>query len=294
MKPFAARFLGVLRGNGEEAFPNTLTARPVCHQGVFDERVYLAVPDHVDEADQALVIARCDPPQAQARERVSPIVFNVSMIEALRVELTDFFVSNCSAPFKGDRHAEKHYRREPADPPRVFEDVAVNSAFWRRARGRLQVGVGAYCSQMPNLSMTIRPAVSDDADGVWRLVEDFSPTFRPEREAFDLTFRSLAQASQTLVLVAEQDSGSVVGYLLAHCRATFLANGPAAWVEEVMVAEPARRKGVGQALMNDVETCAKSQGAADVSLASRRAGDFYLSLEYEDAATFFKKPLNSQ
>jgi GNAT superfamily N-acetyltransferase len=156
------------------------------------------------------------------------------------------------------------------------------------------VGVGAYCSQMPNLSMTIRPAVPDDADGIWRLVEDFAPTFRPEREAFDLTFRSLAEASQTLVLVAEQGSGSVVGYLLAHCRATFLANGPVAWVEEIMVAEPARRKGVGQALMNDVESWAKSRGAAYVSLASRRAGDFYLSLEYEDAATFFKKPLNSQ
>ena len=141
--------------------------------------------------------------------------------------------------------------------------------------------------------MTIRPAVPDDADGVWRLVEDFAPTFRPRRETFDLTFRSLAEAPQALVLVAEQ-RGSVVGYLLAHCRATFLANGPVAWVEEVMVAEPARRNGVGQALMNDVESWAESQGAAYVSLASRRAGDFYLSLAYEDAATFFKKPLNSQ
>ncbi|MDQ0635950.1 GNAT superfamily N-acetyltransferase [Arthrobacter pascens] len=47
----------------------------------------------------------------------------------------------------------------------------------------------------------------------------------------------------------KQTAGSVVGYLLAHCRATFLANGPVAWVEEIMVAERARRNGVGQALM---------------------------------------------
>jgi len=144
---------------------------------------------------------------------------------------------------------------------------------------------------MLNLGMNIRLAAISDADDVWRLVQDFAPSFRPEREAFELTYCALLEASHTLVLVAEQDSGSVVGYLLAHCRATFLANGPVAGVEEVMVAERARRQGVGQALMNEVESWAESQGAAYVSLASRRAGDFYRALAYEDAATFFKKPL---
>ena len=51
----------------------------------------------------------------------------------------------------------------------------------------------------------------------------------------------------------------------------FLANGPVAWVEEIMVAERARRNGVGQALMIELESWAESQGAAYVSLASRRA-----------------------
>ncbi|MBT2551679.1 GNAT family N-acetyltransferase [Arthrobacter sp. ISL-5] len=146
---------------------------------------------------------------------------------------------------------------------------------------------------MPNPSMTIRLAATTDADDVWLLGQDFVPTFRPEREAFDLTFRSLVEAPRTLVLVAEQSAGSVVGYLFAHCRATFLANGPVAWVEEVMVAERARRQGMGQALPIEAESWAESQGAAYVSLASRRAGDFYLALAYEDVATFYKKPLDS-
>lgn len=144
---------------------------------------------------------------------------------------------------------------------------------------------------MPNLTMTIRRAAINDADNVWLLVQDFAPAFAPKREPFDLAFRSLLQVPQTLILVAEQSDGSVVGYLLAHCRATFLANGPAAWVEEVMVAERVRRHGVGQALMAEVESWAQAQGAAYISLASRRAGDFYRALAYEDAATFFKKPL---
>lgn len=44
--------------------------------------------------------------------------------------------------------------------------------------------------------------------------------------------------------------------------------------------------------MIDAESWAELQGAAYVSLASRRAGDFYRALGYEDAAAFFKKPLN--
>lgn len=142
--------------------------------------------------------------------------------------------------------------------------------------------------------MTIRLAAINDADNIWHLVQDFDPTFQPEREAFDPMFRSLLEAPQTLVLLAEHPGGSIVGYLLAHCHATFLANGPAAWVEEVMVAERARRQGVGHALMTKAESWAQAQGAAYVSLASRRAGDFYLALSYKDAATFFKKPLNSR
>lgn len=45
-----------------------------------------------------------------------------------------------------------------------------------------------------------------------------------------------------------------------------------------MVAEGARWQRVGQALMIGAESWAVSQGAAYVSLASRRAGDFYLAL----------------
>lgn len=144
---------------------------------------------------------------------------------------------------------------------------------------------------MPNSTLTIRHAAINDADSVWTLVQDFAGTFAPKQEPFDRTFSSLLQTPQTLILVAEQRDGSVVGYLLAHCRSTFLANAPTAWVEEVMVAAQARRQGVGQALMTEAESWALEQGAAYISLASRRAGEFYRALAYEDAATFFKKSL---
>lgn len=72
---------------------------------------------------------------------------------------------------------------------------------------------------------------------------------------------------------------------------TFLANGPVAWVEEVMVEAQMRQSGIGRHLMDRAESWAQSRGAAYIALASRRAGDFYLALGYEDSATFFKKTL---
>ncbi|HWH96828.1 MAG TPA: GNAT family N-acetyltransferase, partial [Pseudolysinimonas sp.] len=85
--------------------------------------------------------------------------------------------------------------------------------------------------------------------------------------------------------------GAVAGYLLASAHLTFLANGPVVWVEEVMVGDGCRRSGVGTRLMAAAEAWAHEQGAAYVSLASRRAAAFYLALGYEDSAVFFKRRL---
>jgi hypothetical protein len=41
--------------------------------------------------------------------------------------------------------------------------------------------------------------------------------------------------------------------------------------------------------MSAAEEWSASAGAAYVSLASRRSGDFYASLGYEESATFFRK-----
>ncbi|WP_370872099.1 GNAT family N-acetyltransferase [Arthrobacter bambusae] len=80
-------------------------------------------------------------------------------------------------------------------------------------------------------------------------------------------------------------------FVVASGQALPLLEGITAWVEEVMVAGQVRRQGVGQALMTEAELWGREQGAAYVSLASRRAGGFYRALAYEDAATSFKKPL---
>lgn len=126
---------------------------------------------------------------------------------------------------------------------------------------------------------------------VWPLARDFATSFRPEPRAFHHSFDELVGADGTLLLVAELDQSEIIGYLLASHHGTFLANGPVAWVEEVMVDERFRRQGVGRALMEEAERWSRAVPASYVALASRRAGEFYAALGYEPSATFYRKTL---
>lgn len=145
-------------------------------------------------------------------------------------------------------------------------------------------------SGMSATSAVIRPAEPRDADALWSLVRDFATSFAPERAAFERTLPELIARDDHALLVADS-GGGVVGYLLASVHPTLFANGRVAWVEEVMVAARSRRGGVGAALMRAAEVWAANAGAAYLSLATRRAAEFYLALGYEDSAVFFKKSL---
>jgi GNAT superfamily N-acetyltransferase len=169
------------------------------------------------------------------------------------------------------------------------QDFAAADA-GRRYRDHLTAS-GWQTGRVPDQQMLIRPARIDDNEDVWPLARDFATSFKPERAAFDATWRQLVGAPHTLLLVAEIPEHGIVGYLLGNSHLTFLANGPVAWVEELMVDGQTRRSGIGRHLMEHAEQWARSIGAPYLALASRRAGPFYLALDYEDSATFYKKTL---
>jgi GNAT superfamily N-acetyltransferase len=142
---------------------------------------------------------------------------------------------------------------------------------------------------MPSHNIEIRPAIAEDVGTLWPLVQDFAFSYRPERSVFEQSFRELVERNDTLVMVAVEDVSTTVGYLLGSYHGTFFANGPVAWIEELMVSESARRRGVATQLVAQAETWARSVPTAYVALASRRAGAFYLGLGYEESATYLRK-----
>ncbi len=134
----------------------------------------------------------------------------------------------------------------------------------------------------------VRRANEEDRGQVWPLVRDFAVSYEPEQRAFQSSFTDLIARPDTLVAVAQQDD-SIVGYLLASYHETLFANGPVAWVEELMVAHHARQSGVGRSLMAEAERWARSIPCAYLALASRRATDFYERVGYQTSATYLRK-----
>lgn len=131
----------------------------------------------------------------------------------------------------------------------------------------------------------VRRAGADDADGVASLAAELAQSFAFSREAFDASYRALLAADDACLLLAVH--GGPVGYVLGFTHLTFYANGPVAWVEEIVVRD--RGRGIGRALMSAFEQWAFDRRCALVALATRRAAPFYLALGYEECATYFRK-----
>jgi GNAT superfamily N-acetyltransferase len=136
----------------------------------------------------------------------------------------------------------------------------------------------------------IRHAGADDIDGVEVLAAELAMSFEFSREQFRVSYPALLAADGACLLLAV-DGGESVGYLLGFRHLTFYANGPVAWVEEVVVRGRDRVRGIGRALMDAFEEWAGGEGCALVALATRRAAPFYLALGYEDSASYFRKVL---
>lgn len=138
--------------------------------------------------------------------------------------------------------------------------------------------------------LTIRPAQLADSDVLFALAGAFAASFSVERSAFESSFAALLQSPDVFLAVAS-DSGRVVGYVLGFDHHTFYANGRVSWVEEIMVSDDFRRRGIGRQLMENFEQWAKSRQSKLVALATRRAAAFYRSIGYDESATYFRRLL---
>lgn len=136
----------------------------------------------------------------------------------------------------------------------------------------------------------VRPALEKDEESVFALAAQLSAKFTVERAVFAASFAVLIRTEDVYLRVVEE-KGRVIAYLLGWSRLAFYANGPVAWVQEIVVDPPHRRGGVGKQLMTDFESWAAKSGCRLISLATRGASDFYQTLGYRESATYYKKPI---
>jgi GNAT superfamily N-acetyltransferase len=127
------------------------------------------------------------------------------------------------------------------------------------------------------MPIVIREAQFGDAATLFDLVRQFSVSFVPVRSRFEHSFARLLAERDAWIGVAEID-GETVGYCLGFDRDTFYANGPIAYVEEIMVLAEFRQRGVGtqlavSELRGAAEQCASSATAIARALAAGACTD---------------------
>lgn len=132
-------------------------------------------------------------------------------------------------------------------------------------------------------SLRIRQAAPDDAAALGRLLGQLGyPTNAAE---VPNRLENVHARPGTTVLVAEGESGDVVGVVTIHLFHTLHTNEPAAWLTAVVVDENSRGQGVGSALVARAEEWAAEHGALRLSLTSalhrEKAHAFYKARDYE-------------
>jgi GNAT superfamily N-acetyltransferase len=135
---------------------------------------------------------------------------------------------------------------------------------------------------------TIRSAAAADKIALFELVRSFPTPTSPTFEQFSEALGAKLPDPSSCLLVAEHDGG-LVGYVSGYCHPTFYAGGVAAWVDEILVFERFRGRGIGRQLMDAFEEWATDRQSVLVSLATRGAAAFYEQRGYTAQAGYYKK-----
>jgi GNAT superfamily N-acetyltransferase len=143
---------------------------------------------------------------------------------------------------------------------------------------------------MGDSSVQIRYATAGDVETVGDLAGQLAESFPFSRARFQDSYVALLSANDVCLLVAN-DGDNALGYLLGFKHDTFFANGPVAFVEEVLVRDRARGRGTGRALMQAFEGWATQRDCVLVALATRRAAPFYVAMGYDESAIYLRKVL---
>lgn len=140
--------------------------------------------------------------------------------------------------------------------------------------------------------MNIRLASAQDADAIFRLLEQLPSSFNPPRGSFDEAFGDVVRDQDDRFLYVAELAGAVVGYALTTVVRPLYTDGLSAELQELVVDVDSRSGGIGSQLVTAVEAECRRRGARQLTVASSRGAAFYERLDYRSTADFLKKVLS--
>jgi GNAT superfamily N-acetyltransferase len=142
----------------------------------------------------------------------------------------------------------------------------------------------------------IRAARRDDFEAVTRLLEELGrPAVTPATEAdCRAVYEKQVFDPDSHHIVAENEHG-VIAFASAQFRARLNHPTEEVWVPDLIVAETARRRGVGRALLEEIEQRARDRGCHAIELESAyfraEAHHMYRQFKMRDLGKSFTKEL---
>ena len=151
------------------------------------------------------------------------------------------------------------------------------------------------------MDVHIRKATTQDAPALADLLHKIGYFARINQEPLKTTqdrvarHLELANADRShSVYVAEEHTGTLLGYAAVHWLPYLILSGPEGYVSELFLDEPARGQGIGRKLLDVIRGEAAERGCSRLSLLNRRDREsyqrqFYAKVgwqEREDMANF--------
>jgi N-acetylglutamate synthase-like GNAT family acetyltransferase len=122
--------------------------------------------------------------------------------------------------------------------------------------------------------LLIRPATESDVQAAFKLMTELGYPDIPLAE-FAETYNSVLGHPAMFLIVAEADNGEVLGLASISRRPQLRLTGDLMTIDELVVADSARGRGVGRALLDSVKTMARNAGARRLELETNRARESY-------------------
>jgi GNAT superfamily N-acetyltransferase len=149
------------------------------------------------------------------------------------------------------------------------------------------------------LEFRIRPAVVEDWPQVAGLLVELGRDVSPSavgNPSFVIRFGGHLALRESRTLVAQASAERLVGFLDMEFRQRLGHPRPQAWVNDLVVAEPARGEGVGSALLAEAERLALARGCFRMSLETAGWREdthrFYEARGWADNGKWFVKLLD--
>ncbi len=129
----------------------------------------------------------------------------------------------------------------------------------------------------------------DDRGAVFGLLAQLGEQYTPNPPVFDAAFADAIKQADDHILFVADDDGVVVGYALATIARLFYTNGDSAQLQELVVDESSRGRGIGSLLVGEIERECLDRGVQQLTVATLRSASFYERLDYRSTADFLKK-----